>query len=118
MSDGETLIMALARGGAMRALVDVQQALPGGVLAIPLSADVPSRALDLLGEKGLRLVLSEGLGGRDVEILDGPAAGQVLRKGMTGEWLATKSTAWMAIKLGIPEREVRALKRQIREAAE
>jgi len=118
MSDGETLIMALARGGALKALLAVQQTLSGGILAIPLSADVPSRARELLGDKALRLILSEGLGGRDVEILDRAEAKSVIIKGMTGEWLADKSPAWIAIKLGIPEREVRAMMRQIREAAE
>lgn len=117
MSDGETLIMVLCRAGALAALLAVQQTLPGGVLMIPLSANVHSRARDLLGEKALRLVISEGLGGRDVQILDGPEAANVVREGMSAKWLADKGTALTAIGLGIPERQVRAVNREPREGS-
>lgn len=119
MSDGQTLIMALCRAGELEAVLAVQQALPGGVLTIPLSADTPSRARDLMGENALRLAMAEGLAGRDVEILDGPEAATIIRLGMTAEYMAAgKSTAWIAQKIGATEREVLAIKRQLREAAE
>lgn len=119
MSDGETLIMTLSRAGELEAVLAVQKALAGGVLAIPLSADTQSRARDLMGEKALRLVMAEGLAGRDVEILNGPEAATAIRLGMTAEFVAAgKSTAWIAQKIGATEREVTAIKRQLREAAE
>jgi len=116
MSDGETLIMTLVRAGELDAVLAVQQALAGCVLAIPLSADTQSRARDLMGENALRLVMAEGL---DVEILPGPEAAKVMRYGMTAEFVAAgKSTVWIAHKIGITERDVLAIKRQLREAAE
>ncbi len=119
MSDGETLIMTLIRAGELEAVLAVQRALAGCVLAIPLSADTESGARDLMGEKGLRLVMAEGLAGRDVEILPGPEAAKTIRLGMTAEFIAAgKSTVWIAHKIGITEREVLAIKRQLREAAE
>lgn len=119
MSDGETLIRALCEAGEVEAVLAVQQALPGGSLAIPLSADTPSRARDLLGEEALRVAISEGLGGREVGILDGPEAATVMRHSMVAKFVAAgKSTAWIAIKIGSTEGVVRGIKRQLREAAE
>ena len=117
MTDAESFMITLAKANQLEAMRDLQLTLAGGLLAMPLTADVPSRARDLMGERCLAMMIEKGFGGRDIPILSGPAAGAFLRREMTAHYVAAgKSTAYIALKVGAPERDIIQFKRELREA--
>lgn len=117
MTDAESFLVALAIAEQFRAIRDLQTVFGGNVLTMPLTADTPSRARDLLGAHCLTLMIDQGFGGRGIPILSGPDAANLLRREMTAHFMAAgKSTAYIATKVGIPERQVIQIKRELRAA--